>query len=99
MKRIALKRRDGRILLARRKRRVRVYTHKLRRPNVGLWNPSGLIELDSRLTQRQRLKYLLHESLHEAIEVFDEEAADALSITLGKIMWEDGWRRATKRKK
>lgn len=77
-----------------RKPRIKVVNRKLGQERAwGIATEPNLIELDSRLKGSRRLVYLLHESLHLAKWELSEEEVRRISVTVGEVLWRDGYRK------
>ena len=74
--------------------KVRIVNRKLgQHKAIGLAWSDGVIEIDSRLTDRRRLTILIHEALHLAMPKATEATVERVGAFLGKIVWADGFRR------
>ena len=55
----------------------------------------ALIEIDSRLTGREHLEILIHESLHALQPHHEEETVARDAANLARILWADGYRKTS----
>jgi len=77
-----------------RRRKIRVVERKLGQERAwGLSDSKGLIELDERLRESDRLTVLLHEGIHVADPELTEEQVCRLGKVLGPLLWSQGYRR------
>lgn len=77
------------------RKRVRIVEKKLGRESVwGTANDeTGLIELEERLTEPERLTILCHEIAHIADPALTERQVCRLGKILGGVLWAQGYRR------
>lgn len=52
-----------------------------------------LLEVDPRLTSRDRLNTVLHEAIHLCFPNLSERDVRAVTVRLFLVLWEDRWRR------
>ena len=60
------------------------------------WPKKRLIELDSRLDNRQCLITIVHEAIHDAMPYLVEEEVTAKAKMIAKSVWAVGYRRICK---
>ena len=60
----------------------------------GIAESDGNIYIDERLKGKKHLEILLHEVLHLLNPTEDEKTIIRKSVTLTKILWKEGYRRA-----
>lgn len=84
--------------MPRRPRKIKVIETKLGR--VGKHGAYGrasvfynTIEIDPRMTERKRIAILVHEALHIADWEMPEKKVDIISKKIGKVLWDQGYRR------
>ena len=81
--------------MPRRPRKVKVVERKLGR--IGAYGMAtlaqNLIELDPRMTERRRLTILVHEAIHLARWDLTEREVTKLAPKIGKVLWQQGYRR------
>lgn len=77
------------------RKRVKVVERKLLRERAwGTANDeTGLIELDERLTEPDRLTILAHEAAHLACPHLSEKQICRLGKVIGGVLWNQGYRR------
>ena len=76
------------------RRKIRVVERKLGQERAwGLSDSKGLIELDERLSEADRVTVLLHEGIHLADPELTEEQVCRLGKVLGPLLWSQGYRR------
>jgi hypothetical protein len=75
--------------------RIKITERKLLRYNaIGIaWVGDGRVEIDPRLTEKDRLEVLVHELLHHMHPEWNEEEVERHGEWLGKILWRQGYRR------
>ena len=74
--------------------RIKIIYRKLGKEQAyGIASSDGIIEIDSRLKSRKHLEVLLHELLHILQPKDSEEMIIKKSVTLTKILWQEGYRR------
>ena len=74
--------------------RIKIIYRKLGREKLyGLSSTDGIVEIDSRLKSKKHLEILIHEVLHILNPNDSEEDIVKKSITLTKLLWEQGYRR------
>jgi len=76
------------------KRKVKIVERKLMRERAwGTFDESGLIELDERLSESDRLTILCHEGAHLADNGLTEKQVCRIGKILGGLLWNQGYRR------
>ncbi len=74
--------------------RIKIIYRKLGREQAyGVSSSDGIIEIDSRLKSKKHLEVLLHELLHILQPKDSEDTIIKKSVTLTKILWQEGYRR------
>ena len=74
--------------------KVKIIERKLGQERAwGTSDEKGLIELDPRLTESERLAILLHEATHVCFPDMSEKDVCRLGKMLGPILWAQGYRR------
>jgi len=75
--------------------RIRITERKLLRHNaVGIaYVGDGRIEIDPRLLEKDRMEVVVHELLHHMHPEWNEEEVERHGQWLGKILWQQGYRR------
>ena len=74
--------------------RIKIIYRKLGKEQAyGIASSDGIIEIDSRLKSKKHLEVLLHELLHILQPKDSEEMVIKKSVTLTKILWQEGYRR------
>lgn len=74
--------------------RIKIVYRKLGREKAhGMASSDGIIEIDERLRSKKHLEVLIHEVLHILNPKDSEEAIIRKSVTLTKILWNEGYRR------
>ena len=74
--------------------RIKIVYRKLGREKLfGLASSDGTIEIDSRIKSKKHLEILIHEILHILNPKDSEAQIVKKSITLTKLLWEQGYRR------
>jgi hypothetical protein len=69
----------------------------MRHNAMGLaWVGDGLIEIDPRLKEKERIEVLVHELLHHMHPEWTEDEVDRHGQWLGLILWRQGYRRIRK---
>jgi hypothetical protein len=75
-------------------KRIRVIEKKLGHERAwGTSDTTGLIELDERLGEADRLTVLIHEGIHVADPILTEEQVCRLGKVVGPLLWSQGYRR------
>jgi hypothetical protein len=75
-------------------KKVKIVERKLGQERAwGTSDEKGLIELDPRLPEADRLTILVHEALHVAGPELTEEQVCRLGKAVGPIIWGQGYRR------
>jgi hypothetical protein len=54
---------------------------------------NGVIEIDSRLKGKRLLETLIHETMHIINPFFTEEAVEAYSKEMTRVLWNSGFRK------
>ena len=82
-------------------KKVRVVHRKLGKENAnGIYDTDKKkIEIDERLKGQKHLTILIHEADHHLCPEWSEEKVRSHSIAMGKILWEQGYRRKKKKPK
>lgn len=74
--------------------RIRIKYRKLGKEQAyGIAESDGNIYIDERLKGKKHLEILLHEVLHLLNPMEDEKTIIRKSVTLTKILWNEGYRR------
>jgi hypothetical protein len=74
--------------------RIKIIYRKLGKEQAyGIASSDGIIEIDSRLKSKKHLEVLIHELLHLLNPKDTEEMVIKKSVTLTKILWQEGYRR------
>ena len=74
--------------------RIKIIYRKLGKEQAyGIASSDGIIEIDSRLKSKKHLEVLLHELLHILQPKDSEDMVIKKSVTLTKILWQEGYRR------
>mgnify|MGYP003340817514 CR=1 FL=1 len=74
--------------------RIRIKYRKLGKEQAyGIAESDGNIYIDERLKGKKHLEILLHEVLHLLNPTEDEKTIIRKSVTLTKILWNEGYRR------
>jgi len=74
--------------------RIKIIYRKLGREQAyGVSSSDGIIEIDSRLKSKKHLEVLIHEILHILNPKDSEDMIIKKSVTLTKILWQEGYRR------
>ena len=74
--------------------RIKILDRKLGKEHAyGIASSDGIIEIDSRLISKKHLEVLIHELLHLLNPKDTEEMVIKKSVTLTKILWQEGYRR------
>ena len=75
--------------------RIKIIYKKLGREKAhGIAESDGVVYLDPRLKGKKALEIVLHECLHILNPQDDEKTIIQKSVTLTKILWKEGYRRA-----
>ena len=76
------------------KRQIKVIEKKLGQERAwGTSDAFGLIEIDERLCEADRLTVLVHEAVHVADPMLTEEQVCRLGKLIGPLLWSQGYRR------
>ena len=74
--------------------RIKIIYRKLGKEQAyGMASSDGIIEIDSRLKSKKHLEVLIHELLHLLNPKDTEDMVIKKSVTLTKILWQEGDRR------
>ena len=74
--------------------RIKIIYRKLGKEQAyGIASSDGIIEIDSRLKSKKHLEVLIHELLHILNPKDTENMVIKKSVTLTKILWQEGYRR------
>lgn len=74
------------------KRKIRIVEKKLARA-WGTADETGLIELDERMSESERMTILCHEAAHLADATLTEKQVCRLGKLMSGILWSQGYRR------
>lgn len=76
-------------------RNIKLRERKLGREKADgqAWQDSGLIEIDPRQSEQERLDTIVHETLHVLLPDFQEGSVREFSKQIAEVIWKDGWRR------
>lgn len=76
-------------------KKIKIIDRKLGRERAlgQAYKSEKLIEIDPRLRSRRRITVLVHEVMHVVFPRMSESRVDRASATIGKMVWEDGYRR------
>ena len=74
--------------------KIKIIYRKLGKEQAyGIASSDGIIEIDSRLKSKKHLEVLIHEVMHILNPKDTEDMIIKKSITLTKILWQEGYRR------
>ena len=74
--------------------RIKIIYRKLGKQQAyGISSSDGVIEIDERLKGKKHCEILIHEILHLLNPKDDEKTIIRKSVTLTKILWNEGYRR------
>jgi len=74
--------------------RIKIIYRKLGKEQAyGIASSDGVIEIDERLKGKKHCEILIHEILHLLNPKDDEKTIIRKSVTLTKILWNEGYRR------
>jgi hypothetical protein len=74
--------------------RIKIIYRKLGKEQAyGISSSDGVIEIDERLKGKKHCEILIHEILHLLNPKDDEKTIIRKSVTLTKILWNEGYRR------
>jgi hypothetical protein len=74
--------------------RIKIIHRKLGKEQAyGISSSDGVIEIDERLKGKKHCEILIHEILHLLNPKDDEKTIIRKSVTLTKILWNEGYRR------
>ena len=74
--------------------KIKIIYRKLGKEQAyGISSSDGVIEIDERLKGKKMMEILIHEILHLLNTKDDEKTIIRKSVTLTKILWNEGYRR------
>ena len=74
--------------------RIKIIYRKLGKEQAyGISSSDGVVEIDARLKGKKHMEILIHEVLHLLNPKDDEKTIIRKSVTLTKILWNEGYRR------
>ena len=74
--------------------KIKIIYRKLGKEQAyGISSSDGIIEIDERLKGKKMMEILIHEILHLLNPKDDEKTIIRKSVTLTKILWNEGYRR------
>ena len=74
--------------------RIKIIYRKLGKEQAyGISSSDGVIEIDERLRGKKAMEILIHELMHLTNPKDDEKTIIRKSVTLTKILWNEGYRR------
>jgi hypothetical protein len=74
--------------------RIKIIYRKLGKEQAyGISSSDGVIEIDERLKGKKHCEILIHEILHLLNPKDDEKTIIRKSVTLTKVLWNEGYRR------
>lgn len=74
--------------------KIKIIYRKLGKEQAyGISSSDGVIEIDQRLKGKKHMEILIHEILHLLNPKDDEKTIIRKSVTLTKILWNEGYRR------
>jgi hypothetical protein len=74
--------------------RIKIIYKKLGREQAhGIAESDGVIYIDPRLKGKKMLEIVLHECLHILNKTDDEKTIIRKSVTLTKVLWNEGYRK------
>jgi hypothetical protein len=74
--------------------KIKIIYRKLGKEQAyGISSSDGVIEIDERLKGKKHCEILIHEILHLLNPKDDEKTIIRKSVTLTKILWNEGYRR------
>ena len=74
--------------------KIKIIYRKLGKEQAyGISSSDGVIEIDERLKGKKMMEILIHEILHLLNPKDDEKTIIRKSVTLTKILWNEGYRR------
>ena len=74
--------------------KIKIIYRKLGKEQAyGIASSDGIIEIDSRLKSKKHLEVLIHECMHLLNPKDSEQMVIKKSVTLTKILWQEGYRR------
>ena len=75
--------------------RVRIVERRLGREKAlgQAWVGAGLVEVDPRQPERERLDTIVHELLHHLEPDWDEQRVAVSAAWLATVLWRQGYRR------
>jgi hypothetical protein len=74
--------------------RIKIIYRKLGKEQAyGISSSDGVIEIDERLKGKKMMEILIHEVLHLLNPKDDEKTIIRKSVTLTKVLWNEGYRK------
>jgi hypothetical protein len=74
--------------------RIKIIYRKLGKEQAyGISSSDGVIEIDERLRGKKAMEILIHELLHLTNPKDDEKTIIRKSVTLTKVLWNEGYRK------
>ena len=74
--------------------KIKIIYRKLGKEQAyGISSSDGVIEIDERLKGKKMMEILIHEVLHLLNPKDDEKTIIRKSVTLTKVLWNEGYRR------
>ena len=74
--------------------RIKIIYRKLGQEQAyGISSSDGVIEIDERLRGKKAMEILIHELLHLTNPKDDEKTIIRKSVTLTKVLWNEGYRK------
>ena len=74
--------------------RIKIIYRKLGKEQAyGISSSDGVIEIDERLRGKKAMEILIHELLHLTNPKDDEKTIICKSVTLTKVLWNEGYRK------
>ena len=74
--------------------RIKIIYRKLgKEQSYGIYSSDGGIEIDERLKGKKHCEILIHEILHLLNPKDDEKTIIRKSVTLTKVLWNEGYRK------
>ena len=74
--------------------RIKIIYRKLGKEQAyGISSSDGVIEIDERLKGKKMMEILIHEILHLLNPKDDEKTIIRKSVTLTKVLWNEGYRK------
>jgi len=77
------------------RKKIKIEEKKLGRERAWgqMFSGENKIQIDPRLKAKRRLTIVIHECLHVLFPNMSETIVDKASIKIGKVLWEDRYRR------